>query len=185
MVEQLTGEMLTLMLIAIALGTDAFSLCLGLGMQGLTKKEIGRISVTIGGFHVLMPLVGMFVGIYLSRVVGEIAKILGALMLIGLGIHMVWQSVKQNQETVSLDRTAGIGLLLFSMSVSMDALSVGFSLGLFEAPVGLVVSLFGIVGACMAALGLSIGSRVSRLFGEYGEIVGGAILFTLGLKFLL
>jgi manganese efflux pump family protein len=184
MMEQITGEMFTLLLIAVALGTDAFSLCLGLGMQGLTKREIARISVTIGGFHVLMPLLGMFVGISLNRVVGDLAKMFGALLLIGLGLHMIWQSFKQNQEALSLDRTAGFGLLLFSMSVSMDALSVGFSLGLFNAPVGIVVALFGVVGAFMAALGLSIGSRISRLLGEYGEIVGGAILFTLGLKFL-
>lgn len=174
-----------LMLLAVALGMDAFSLCLGLGMQGMTKRDIGRISVTIGIFHVIMPLLGMTAGVYLSILAGDLARMIAAFLLIALGANMIWQSLQQREESDHSVRTAGWGLLLFAMSVSMDALSVGFSLGVFAAPAGVVVILFGLVGAAMAALGLSIGNRLSVLLGEYGEVIGGIILLTFGLRFLL
>ncbi|MDB5085218.1 MAG: hypothetical protein JWN30_2104 [Bacilli bacterium] len=178
------GEVITLLLLAVALGMDAFSLGIGLGMQGLTKKEIIRVSFTIAVFHMVMPLTGMYLGIFFHRYVGELAKIVGAVLLIILGLQMIWNAWRVNDSTPKLDRTAGFGLLLFAASVSIDAFSVGLSLGLFEAPIGLVLAMFGVIGGLMAAIGLLIGNRVSSLLGEYGEAVGGLILLVFGLKFL-
>lgn len=180
------GEFFTLLLMAFALGMDAFSLGLGMGMLRLKKREILRISLTIGIFHVVMPLIGMVIGQYLAREVGDMTRWFGALLLIGLGIHMIWNSLKGDEaggESRS-SRTMGLGLVLFAMSVSVDSLSVGLSLGTFGASLGLAVALFGICGAMMAAFGLSIGSKVSHLFGEYGEAIGGAVLIGFGVKFL-
>ncbi|TCP57720.1 putative Mn2+ efflux pump MntP [Tumebacillus sp. BK434] len=182
------GEFMTLLLMALALGMDAFSLGLGMGMLRLNSREISKISLTIGLFHVLMPLIGMAAGLYLAQAVGEMTKWIGALLLIGLGVHMVWNSLKGDDEDAGLrggSRTTGLGLILFALSVSIDSLSVGFSLGTLGANVGVAVALFGICGAMMAATGLSIGSRASHLFGEYGEAIGGAVLVAFGVKFLL
>lgn len=178
------GELITLLLLAVALGMDAFSLGIGLGMQGLTKREIIRVSSTIGVFHIAMPLMGMFLGIYLHHFVGDIAKTVGAILLLMLGLQMIWNALKKGDSKETLDRTVGWGLLLFAASVSIDALSVGFSLGLFEVPMGLVLALFGMIGGLMAALGLMLGSHVSHLLGEYGEVIGGLILLGFGFKFL-
>lgn len=182
------GEFFTLLLMAFALGMDAFSLGLGMGMLRLKRREILRISLTIGIFHVVMPLIGMVIGRYLAREVGDMTRWFGALLLIGLGVHMIWNSMKGEGEgggeSKSSSRTMGLGLVLFAMSVSIDSLSVGLSLGTFGANLGLAVALFGICGALMAAFGLSIGSKVSHLFGEYGEAVGGAVLIGFGVKFL-
>jgi manganese efflux pump family protein len=180
------GEFMTLLLMALALGMDAFSLGLGMGMLKLRTREISRISLTVGMFHVIMPLIGMAAGLYLARVAGDVTRWGGALLLIGLGGHMVWNSFKADDEGEhrAASKTAGIGLFLFAFSVSIDSLSVGISLGTFGANVGLAVALFGICGALMAATGLAIGSRVSHLFGEYGEAIGGAVLIAFGCKFL-
>jgi putative Mn2+ efflux pump MntP len=37
----------------------------------------------------------------------------------------------------------------------------------------------------MSVLGLLLGRKVSRSFGEYGEAIGGVILFAFGLLFLV
>jgi putative Mn2+ efflux pump MntP len=182
------GEFTTLLLMALALGMDAFSLGLGMGMLRLSRRAVSRISLTIGAFHVLMPLLGMMAGIYLARVVGDITRWAGALMLIGLGLQMVWNSFAgggEHAEHRAASKTAGVGLILFALSVSLDSLSVGFSLGTFGASVGLSVALFGLCGAVMAATGLSIGRKASHLFGEYGEAIGGAVLVAFGIKFLI
>jgi manganese efflux pump family protein len=185
--QLLYGEVLTLLLMALALGMDAFSLGIGMGMLRLRWREISRISLTIGIFHVIMPLIGMGVGLFLAREIGDVTKWIGSLLLIGLGLHMIWNSLKgegDESEMRASNKTTGIGLLLFAMSVSIDSLSVGFSLGTFGANVVLAVTLFGICGALMAALGLAIGRRVSHLLGEYGEVIGGVVLVVFGIKFL-
>lgn len=180
------GELITILTTAVALGSDAMSLGMGLGMRRLTNAEIFKVSVTIGLFHILMPLAGMTVGLYLHNLIGDIASIIGAIMLIGLGMHMIWDVWSGEEERfLDLDKTVGWGLLVFATSVSIDALSVGFSLGLSDSNLGIAITLFGIVGGLMAAIGLSIGSLVGRVFGNSMEVVGGLILILFGVQYLV
>ncbi len=180
----LWGQFLTLLLIAIALGMDAFSLSIGLGMVGLRLRKIVNISIMIGCFHVAMPLLGIAIGTYLSDIVGDIAIFIGGGILILLGVHMLW-SVFFGENEGSIIKTSGLGLILFAFSVSLDALSVGFSLGLMAVNKWLAVSLFGIIGGMMACAGLLLGRSVGGWLGEYSEIIGGVILLIFGLKFIL
>lgn len=181
------GEIWTLLLMALALSMDAFSLGLGMGMLRLKRRDIARISATIGLFHVIMPLLGMMIGQLLARGVGTATEWFAALLLIGLGVQMVWNSLRGggDEDMRSAGRTSGVGLLLFAMSVSLDSLSVGLSLGALGANLLLAVGLFGLCGAFMAALGLAIGGRISHLLGEYGEAIGGGVLIAFGIRFLL
>ncbi|CCF14512.1 conserved hypothetical protein [Brevibacillus laterosporus GI-9] len=180
----LWGQFLTLLLISIALGMDAFSLGIGLGMVGLRLRKIVNISIMIGCFHVAMPLLGIAIGSYLSDIVGDIAIFIGGSILILLGVHMLW-SVFFGENEESIVKTSGLGLILFAISVSLDALSVGFSLGLMTVNKWLAVSMFGIVGGMMSCAGLLLGRSVGGWMGEYSEIIGGVILLIFGLKFIL
>ena len=171
-------------MIAIALGMDAFSLGIGVGMQGLSISQILKISVTIGIFHVFMPLIGIVIGHYLSTVIGDIATFIGGSLLVLLGVNMVWSSFF-GEDHASINQVKGFGLILLAFSVSIDALSIGFSLGLFSENIWFVVLLFGIMGGLMTALGLSIGTKIGHWLGEYGELFGGIILLVFGIKFLV
>ena len=48
-------EIINILLIAVALSMDTFSLSLGLGTYNLNKKKIYQISITVGLMHFLMP----------------------------------------------------------------------------------------------------------------------------------
>ena len=89
------GEIITLILMAFALGMDAFSVGLGMGMFKLRLKQIFSIGITVGFFHVWMPLVGMFAGRFLSEKFGMFASLLGGLLLILLGLQMIWGGLKK------------------------------------------------------------------------------------------
>jgi putative Mn2+ efflux pump MntP len=177
------GQIFSLGVMGFALGLDAFSLGLGVGMRGVTRREIVKISVLIGLFHVIMPWLGLIVGHTLNDIVGSVATILGGSLLLFLGFHMVWSSFQDEENIV--DYSTGWGLILFAMSVSVDAFSVGFSLGLFEMKVWLTVLIFGVLGGVMSACGLSLGRYAGAWLGEYGEAVGGLILIAFGLKILI
>lgn len=178
------GQFLTLLMISFALGMDAFSLGVGVGMVGIRFKEIVKVSITIGLFHVAMPVIGITAGVYLSDLMGGIAVFIGGSVLMLIGFHMMWGGFSQREQK-SVMRTKGLGLLLFAFSVSLDALTVGFSFGLMEVNTLLAISLFGLMGTLMSSCGLLLGRSVGGWLGEYGEIVGGLILLSFGLKIIL
>ncbi len=161
---------------------DAFSLGIGIGLKGIRLLDILKISLVIAVFHILMPLTGMVMGHYFSSLFGHVATFIGGGLLVLLGSHMVYSSLR-GEQAQSFDHTTLWGLLLFALSVSIDSFSVGVSLGLFATDVVLTVLLFGTFGGVMSILGLLLGRRVSRLAGEYGEALGGVILFAFGLSF--
>lgn len=174
------GQLITLSMMAVALGMDAFSLGLGLGMKRLPFSQVIAISLSIGLFHVLMPLIGMMIGQYVSMMMKEVAIVLGGGMLCFLGGKMLFQ---QNGESIVHIRSL-VQILMISTSVSLDSFSAGLTLGLFAADKWIAISLFGIIGALMAGMGLSMGKFAGAWLGSVGEALGGIILILLGLKFI-
>lgn len=177
------GEIMTLSVMTLALGMDAFSVSLGMGMYRMRLKQILKIGIMIGLFHMWMPLLGMVTGRFLSSRFREFAIILGGGLLFFLGLHMFWSSLKEKEDK-SIMAPIGLGLLLFSFSVSLDSFSVGLSLGMIGAKTIFVLIFFG-VGACLLSwLGLLLGRRVQGWFGTYSLALGGSILMAFGLKLL-
>lgn len=177
------GQFATLLLVAFALGMDAFSLGIGVGMVGIRLREIVKVSGTIGLFHVGMPMLGILLGMYMSELVGDIATLIGGIILAMIGLHMLWNGFHSNEQMTL--HTNSLGLLLLSFSVSLDALTVGFSFGLLEVNKWIAVCLIGIMGGLLAGFGLLLGRSIGSWLGQYSEVLGGLILFAFGLKFML
>jgi putative Mn2+ efflux pump MntP len=178
------GQTMTILFMAIALGMDAFSLCLGIGMKGIRLLQVARISLAIAVFHVVMPLIGLFMGQYMSSLLGDVAVMIGGGLLILLGGHMIYSSLR-GDDVNSIDTGSLFGLLAFAVSVSVDSLSVGVSLGVFASDLIMTVLLFGAMGGAMSFVGLLIGRRVGQLIGEYGEALGGGVVMAFGIIFLI
>lgn len=178
------GQFITIVFMAFALGMDAFSLGIGMGMRGIRLLNILRISVIIGVFHIVMPLMGMFTGQYVSMLLGDVATAAGGALLILLGVHMIYSSLR-GSETVVIDHRTFWGQLLFALMVSIDSFSVGVSLGMFASDIVLAVLTFGLFGAGMSIIGLLLGRKVSGWVGEYGEAFGGMILLVFGIRVLI
>ncbi|WP_342433597.1 manganese efflux pump MntP family protein [Neobacillus sp. FSL H8-0543] len=178
------GEIITLLLMAFALGMDAFSVGLGMGMFKLRLRQIFSIGITIGFFHVWMPFVGMFAGKFLSEKFGTFASLLGGLLLILLGLQMIWGGVKKDEKSTLL-APAGFGLLLFALSVSLDSFSLGLTLGIYGAKTILVIAFFGVAAAILTWSGLMLGRKFQGWLGYYGEALGGSILLAFGIKLLM
>ncbi|MCC2683663.1 MAG: rane protein [Paenibacillaceae bacterium] len=179
-----TGQFLTILVMSVALGMDAFSLGVGIGMKGIRLLDILKVSTVIALFHIIMPLMGIFTGKYMSTLLGGVAVAIGGGLLIVLGGHMIYSSIR-GEQVKSFDHRSLGGLLLFALMVSMDSFSVGVSLGMFYTDLLLAVLLFGVFGGAMSILGLLLGRRLSHWTGEYGEAIGGIILLAFGIKFLL
>lgn len=178
------GQLITILLMALALGMDAFSLGIGMGLRGIRLINIARVSVVIGLFHIIMPLMGMFMGQYVSSLLGNVATAAGGALLVVLGAHMVYTALR-GDSTVTFDHRSFWSLMLFALMVSIDSFSVGVSLGMFASDIFLTVLTFGLFGGGMSVLGLLLGRRVGNWVGEYGEALGGVILLVFGIRFLI
>ncbi|WP_219839094.1 manganese efflux pump [Paenibacillus sp. R14(2021)] len=178
-----TGQLLTLIIIAVALGMDAFSLGVGIGLKGIRMLEILKLSAIIAIFHIIMPLMGIFMGNYVGALLGSVATSAAGGLLLLLGGHMIYSSLR-GEAAQSINHRSSWGMLIFALSVSIDSFSVGISLGMFAVDMLLAVLLFGFAGGLMSIIGLLIGRRVRSSLGEYGEAVGGVILLTFGLLIL-
>lgn len=176
------GEMITLAMMAFALGMDAFSVSLGMGLLQLRLKQIAYIGATVGFFHVVMPLAGMTIGRLLSIQLGHAATYIGGALLFILGVQMVIASFHHEQERWL--RPVGIGLFVFAFSVSLDNFSVGLSLGIYGVEMALAVIAFGLTSMMLTWMGLLLGRRFQRWLGTYSEVLGGAILLLFACKLL-
>lgn len=178
------GHLFAVLIMAVALGFDAFSLGIGIGMNGLRMRDMLRICAVVALFHILMPLTGMAMGQYMSSLLGDIAVMAAGALLMLLGGHMIYSSLR-GEDTKSLNYRSGWAVTAFALSVSMDSFSVGVSLGMFRTNIFITILIFGLIGGIMSWLGLLLGSKVSRSLSHYGEAVGGAILFTFGILFMI
>ncbi|MCH1625126.1 manganese efflux pump MntP [Ferdinandcohnia quinoae] len=176
------GEFLTLFVMAFALGMDAFSVGLGMGLIQLRLKQIFSIGLIIGLFHMWMPLLGMVIGGYLSSQLGVIATYIGGGLLLLLGLQMIISSFKNDDKRMITPE--GFGLFIFALSVSLDSFSVGLSLGIYGAKTIITIFMFGIVSMFLTWVGLLLGRKVQAWFGKYSEALGGSILFAFGIKLL-
>ncbi len=194
----MTEQFLTIILIAVVLGMDAFSLSLAMGLKGVSRQYENRFALSVGIFHVFMPLIGLYLGYAVGQVLGHWAGILGAAVLAYIGITFVlegYKAIKCNSQPISGNKEArrhdlpelqeGKSLLLLTASVSMDALTVGFSLGTSSMPIFITVIIMGLIAGLMTLAGFRSGQIFSRLVGSYAQMVGGVILLILAVRILM
>lgn len=174
--------------VSIALGMDAFSFSLALGLIGIINRTAIKLSFIVAVFHVVMPLLGLWGGRKLGTLFGDIAVGIGAAILIWLGLKMIIGAIKNTKnggKESSVPNMKGLGIYALAGSVSLDALSVGVSLGTFVADILTAVLFMGVTAGLMTLLGVLLGRRVGTWLGSKAEILGGAILLLIGIKMVL
>jgi putative Mn2+ efflux pump MntP len=177
---------LELLAVAIALGCDAFSVAIGVGALGLSNRRIFRLSWHFGLFQFFMPLIGLAIGQMTAEVLGRAGHWVAAGCLALIGLNMVRQALQPSHETVRRsDPTRGWTLVLLSVSTSIDALIVGFGLGLLGLNILLACIVIGITASMMTVAGMFIGAGAARAIGARAEMAGGIVLMGLAVIFLV
>jgi putative Mn2+ efflux pump MntP len=83
------------------------------------------------------------------------------------------------------DPTRGFKLILLSVATSLDALGVGFSLGMLGKGLFMAAIWIGLIAGMMTWVAMKLGSRLSEKFGKHMERVGGLILMVIAVKLLI
>lgn len=74
---------------SVATSIDAAVVGLSMALNGAPWAEIAPVAVSLVVFTVVAVVVGMLSGSFLGRKLGQSARIVGGLVLIGLGIHIL------------------------------------------------------------------------------------------------
>ena len=162
----------TILLIGISLSMDAFSLALVYGMQNMIKKEKIYLSIIVGIYHFIMPLIGVFFGELLSSINIISIDIIASLILIYIGIDLII-SYRKKEEKINTQKT---GLIIFGLSVSLDSLTVGIGLKAITNNSILASTTFSLTSLTFTYLGLELGNIIGKNIGSYSKLIGGIIL---------
>jgi manganese efflux pump family protein len=83
-----------------------------------------------------------------------------------------------------LARTRGLAVLGLGVSISIDELAIGFTIGLLKFPVLVILILIGIQTFVVTQLGIRLGQRVGERIREGAERLAGVALTLLGVVLL-
>ncbi|MGI8968356.1 MAG: manganese efflux pump MntP [Chloroflexota bacterium] len=166
---------LKLIVLVLSLGLDTLVVAVALGISGLGRLNRLRVGVSFALFEGGMPVIGFFVGRAASGVLGDIASFAGAAVLFGVGVYIVYESLS-GREDADFAIESWRGLLLTSLSVSLDELVVGFSMGALDLPVALAVILIACQAFILTLAGTALGNRIGEGLAERAELVAGVVL---------
>lgn len=179
---------ITILLLAVGLGVDAFSVAIGIGAANRKKSlwPVLRLAGAFGFFQFIMPLAGWMAGSTVVDFIQAFDHWIAFALLTLVGGKMIWEGFENNSDDEKKpDQTRGWPLLLLSIATSIDALAVGFSFSILKMPILLPSVIIGIVCFLMTAVGMFFGKALARIFGKKVEILGGLVLIAIGVKILI
>ena len=180
-----------LFLLGVGLSMDAFavSVCKGLGMRKLNKKQALIIGLYFGGSQALMPFVGWLLGSQFQKYITSIDHWIAFILLGFIGGKMMIEAVREwNEEEVVDVMDAPIdhkNMLVLAVATSIDALTVGITFAFLGTPIVEAITIIGITTMVISIAGVVVGNFFGSRYKSKAEFIGGLILVLLGLKILL
>lgn len=180
-----------LFLMGVGLAMDAFavSVCKGLAMRKVNKKQALMIGLFFGGFQALMPFIGWALGIQFESYITSIDHWIAFILLGFIGGKMIVEAVKPEDENVEIkemDPPLNIKeMFILAIATSIDALAVGITFAFLDYPIVEAITIIGITTFVISILGVYIGNFFGSKYKQKAELAGGIILVLLGLKILL
>ena len=177
--------------LGVGLAMDAFavSVCKGLAMRKVRKKDVFVIGVFFGGFQALMPFIGWILGTRFEQYIVEFDHWLAFILLSLIGGKMIYEVVKEKDDETGnekMDMPLDIKeLFILAIATSIDALAVGITFAFLSYPLVQSVAIIGITTFFISVAGVFVGNIFGNKFKKKAGFAGGVILILIGLKILL
>lgn len=199
-----------LVIMALALGADSFSVCLGLGTEPITRRRLAWLAVffgfaqgslVTGGFQAsqVLPIIMSFfqAGEHFVRhwvgMIGPgafhdhmqwVVSFIAAVVLAAIGINLI-ASLKTRHAVDARIYRGPVGLAALALSVNLDSFTAGIALGMLDhAMIFVVAIVMTSVGMAVSALGLGLGRGLSARAGRLASPAGGTLLLIIAGRIL-
>jgi putative Mn2+ efflux pump MntP len=181
-------SLFSLLVIALALSSDAFGVALGIGLnRGISFKSKANFCFSFAFFQFFFSYIGTYLGIYFTKYITDMPNIAGGIILLLVGMLMIKEGADDKEICLNFKVSTYIFL---GISVSIDALVVGFTA--FNHVIGsinviLYTLLIGVVTFFVCILAFLISEYLNRIefIGKYANYIGGAMLIALGIKTII
>ncbi|MEU6644900.1 manganese efflux pump [Saccharomonospora sp. NPDC046836] len=160
------------------LSLDNFRASIALGTLPFSWHRAVQVAVMFGIWDGLAPLVGVLLGHYVDQVVGHEAvgqfiRYAGPAAMFLYGVYLLVRSFRTEAPEEIDHPWALFGIPL---SLSLDNLLAGTSLGLFGFPPALSAAVFAATTTVMSFAGLCIGRVTGRLIRIRADLLSGIAL---------
>ena len=170
-----------LLIIAISLSMDAFSLSLAYGTLDIDKKNIITLSIIVGVYHFLMPILGFFIGSKVFQFIPIASNFIVFIILVLIGIEMIIDTIKQNE---TMKKMYLLQMIVFGFTVSIDSFSVGLGIDNINKNIILSSIIFSITSFIFTIIGLFIGKKINQIFGKISTLIGGCVLILIAVLYV-
>lgn len=171
-----------ILIIAVSLSMDTFSLSMAYGMLDLEEKIIKKISITVGIFHFFMPLLGNYLGEYILKILLFNSNLIIGTVFLCLSLQVLF-SLFKDEEVNPIDGL--ISILIFALTVSLDSFSVGLGLNAVSKYHALAATTFMLVSFLFTFTGLKLGKKLNNLIGKKAQVLGMLLLLILSINYIL
>lgn len=182
-------DLLTIILIALALAVDAFAVALAAGVSlcQVDSRQTFRLAFHFGLFQAMMNIIGWGAGLTVRTLLSDIDHWLAFGLLALVAVKMIKDSVAgREEEAEKVDPTKGYTLIMLAVATSIDSLAVGLSFSVLNVSIWLPAGIIGLVATLLTVIGLKLGcllGSASRI-GKRAEVAGGLVLLGIGLNIL-
>ena len=164
--------------VALAVGLDVLAVSVGVGVTPLAFDASIRVGCAFAGSEIAMQVIGYALGSGAGRFLGTVATYVGLVLLAGIGGMMIRNSFHDISEP-AFDATRGTGLVMTSLSISLDSLGVGMALPTVAIPLLPLLIIVSITTTVFTFVGLTFGARLGERYERSAERSAGALLMLL------
>ena len=177
---------ITILLIALGLAMDSFSVSIANGLATKTFKISKALTIALffGLFQGLMPIFGWLAGEYIADYISAFDHWVAFALLTIIGVKMIYESFRNKPAKFLRAYTLKV-ILVLSIATSIDALAVGLSFSFLDISIFFPAIIIGVITFFLSFFGVYVGGKFGKVLKNRIEILGGLILIIIGLKILL
>lgn len=179
--------MLDLIAISFALAMDACGVSLSLGIRNdIDKDDKIKYIMSFGFFQFLFSFLGAILGNMFERYIASVPTVVGGTAIAIVGVLMIKEGMEDKNDN-NIKSTAMY--IILGISVSIDALVVGFTAFNEAAGIGVIIGntlIIGFITLILSGASFFIANKISNIkfISKYADYIGGAILIILGIKMM-
>lgn len=166
-----------IILLAVSLSMDAFSFAISIGIynKDITVLSTLRLAITIGIFHLIMPLIGFILLNIFDHTIKIRHNFLSGIIFLFLAFEMI-KNFNNDETTKELTIK---NILSLAFGVSIDSFMIGFTFP-YKVNTVIISALFFSVFSCIfTLLGLYSGKKISKVTGTFSKALGILIMLIL------
>ena len=175
-----------IIIIGFSLAMDAFAVSLSKGLASGKYKIKNSIicGIWFGGFQMLMPLIGCFLGEKFASSIQAFDHWIAFILLALIGSNMLKEAFSDDEEEAGASYSIK-AMFPLAVATAIDALAVGITFAFLGVNIWLSVAIIGAITFITSGLGVKIGSIFGEKYAKRAEIAGGLLLILIGLKILV